>query len=369
MGAKSDTVQGFSTISLTSFGPANSATQSMGPAFLPAVDLRQSLDESQGLTFRQLSYFKFVYADIEPDTVDAALDHLAKTSGQLETSFNATSLSSVDDIVALLEAGAAQVFVTAQQLRSLAPVKNVDQKRTVSTVEAESADVLEKSCETVRGPIYLANVRDVAGIKSCMNRRGHDDGSVFVGLNSSTADSITAIAQMAAVPIVPARLLTSDLTPSSSQVNASQIFMAGAVSDRPDGLFTTLVADERGTALGLVYSSKESVAESLRLGRGVYQSRKRGLWYKGDISGDIQELVNVAFDCDADCLHFTVKQLGRGTSIVSILRFFFLLTQGRLLPSRSSNLLWTLSWIISTFEDFASSKRVSSPRIVYFTAV
>jgi phosphoribosyl-ATP pyrophosphohydrolase/phosphoribosyl-AMP cyclohydrolase/histidinol dehydrogenase len=88
--------------------------------------------------------------------------------------------------------------------------------------------------------------------------------------------------------------------------------MANATSDRPDGLFTTLVTDERGIALGLVYSSEESVAESLKTGRGVYQSRKRGLWYKGESSGDIQELVSVSLDCDSDCLQFVVRQKGRG---------------------------------------------------------
>jgi phosphoribosyl-AMP cyclohydrolase len=45
---------------------------------------------------------------------------------------------------------------------------------------------------------------------------------------------------------------------------------------------------------------------------GVYQSRKRGLWYKGATSGDTQELVKFCFDCDQDCLKFVVKQKGRG---------------------------------------------------------
>jgi phosphoribosyl-ATP pyrophosphohydrolase/phosphoribosyl-AMP cyclohydrolase/histidinol dehydrogenase len=73
-----------------------------------------------------------------------------------------------------------------------------------------------------------------------------------------------------------------------------------------------LVTDERGIALGLVYSSEKSVSESLRTGSGVYQSRKRGLWYKGESSGDVQELVRVGLDCDSDCLQFVVRQKGRG---------------------------------------------------------
>jgi phosphoribosyl-ATP pyrophosphohydrolase/phosphoribosyl-AMP cyclohydrolase/histidinol dehydrogenase len=71
--------------------------------------------------------------------------------------------------------------------------------------------------------------------------------------------------------------------------------------------------------LGLVYSSVESVVESMRTGRGVYMSRKRGLWYKGDSSGDVQELVKISLDCDGDCLQFIVRQKGKGTCFLLML--------------------------------------------------
>ena len=46
-------------------------------------------------------------------------------------------------------------------------------------------------------------------------------------------------------------------------------------SDRTDGLFTTVVADECGKILGLVYSSKESIVLAIREMRGIYFSRSR----------------------------------------------------------------------------------------------
>merc|ERR1712146_80543 len=50
-------------------------------------------------------------------------------------------------------------------------------------------------------------------------------------------------------------------------------------SDRPDGLYTTVVVNRLGVALGLVYSSKESIVEAVKIGQGVYYSRSRkGLW-------------------------------------------------------------------------------------------
>ena len=127
------------------------------------------------------------------------------------------------------------------------------------------------------------------------------------------------ISRLKAIPIIPATALTTDPQREAGLLSVAKIVMANATSDRPDGLFTTLVVDERRTALGLVYSNEESVAESLRTGRGVYHSRKRGLWYKGESSGDVQELVSMSLDCDSDCLQYVVRQKGRGR----LYRLFF----------------------------------------------
>ena len=55
-----------------------------------------------------------------------------------------------------------------------------------------------------------------------------------------------------------------------------------------DGLWATVVVDESGNTLGLVYSSEESINASLTTLTGTYQSRSRGLWVKGLTSGDTQ---------------------------------------------------------------------------------
>ncbi|KAL7533255.1 hypothetical protein ACHAWF_004432 [Thalassiosira exigua] len=82
-------------------------------------------------------------------------------------------------------------------------------------------------------------------------------------------------------------------------------------TDRPDGLFTTVVCTRSNEALGLVYSSKASIVAALQCGRGVYHSRSRGgLWRKGDTSGHYQTLHRIDADCDADALRFTVTQNG-----------------------------------------------------------
>ncbi|KAJ1942295.1 trifunctional histidinol dehydrogenase, partial [Kickxella alabastrina] len=91
-------------------------------------------------------------------------------------------------------------------------------------------------------------------------------------------------------------------------------FMAGSglVSDRTDGLFTTVVVDEQRVCLGVVYSSAESITAALAAGEGVYWSRRRGLWHKGLTSGATQTLLGLAVDCDSDALCFRVRQSGAG---------------------------------------------------------
>lgn len=96
-------------------------------------------------------------------------------------------------------------------------------------------------------------------------------------------------------------------------VDAALAFVQCLRTDRPDGLFTTVVADEAGVALGLVYSSKESILAAVASGRGVYYSRSRGgLWKKGESSGNAQKLLQLDMDCDSDALRFTVTQTGAG---------------------------------------------------------
>ncbi|CAI5740822.1 unnamed protein product [Hyaloperonospora brassicae] len=102
-------------------------------------------------------------------------------------------------------------------------------------------------------------------------------------------------------------------TTGGAVVDAALAFVACLRTDRPDGLFATVVADEAGVALGLVYSSAESIVAAVSSGRGVYYSRSRGgLWKKGESSGHTQQLIRIDVDCDSDALRFTVRQTGAG---------------------------------------------------------
>ena len=80
-------------------------------------------------------------------------------------------------------------------------------------------------------------------------------------------------------------------------------------TDRPDGLWPTVIVDERGVALGLAYSNLDSLKLAVQTRTGAYWSRSRGqLWVKGASSGATQELLAIDLDCDSDALRFTVRQ-------------------------------------------------------------
>ena len=124
-------------------------------------------------------------------------------------------------------------------------------------------------------------------------------GGVTTGEDVAALDRIGADAQVG-MAIYTGRLSLADAV------------AAPLVSDRPDGLWPTVVTDELGVALGLVYSSTDSLRKAIEDRRGVYHSRSRGLWVKGETSGATQELLRVDPDCDRDALRFTVRQRGQG---------------------------------------------------------
>lgn len=81
-----------------------------------------------------------------------------------------------------------------------------------------------------------------------------------------------------------------------------------------DGLVPAIAQeDASGEVLMLAWMNGETLAETLETGRMVYWSRSRQeRWAKGDTSGDVQEVVSAAYDCDADALLFRVVQRGGG---------------------------------------------------------
>jgi phosphoribosyl-AMP cyclohydrolase len=78
------------------------------------------------------------------------------------------------------------------------------------------------------------------------------------------------------------------------------------------GLVPAIAQDAAtGQVLMLAWMNQEAFEETLRTGRAVYFSRSRQrLWRKGEESGNVQEVKEIFFDCDADTLLLKVHQIG-----------------------------------------------------------
>ena len=61
----------------------------------------------------------------------------------------------------------------------------------------------------------------------------------------------------------------------------------------------------------LAWMNRDAIAETLSTGRVCYFSRSRqALWRKGETSAQVQHLVELRVDCDADALLLLVDQTG-----------------------------------------------------------
>jgi phosphoribosyl-ATP pyrophosphohydrolase/phosphoribosyl-AMP cyclohydrolase/histidinol dehydrogenase len=289
----------------------------MGLPLLPSINITGS--DAQWRE-KWLSHLGSIYTTVTGQNLDHAIELLQQHVSDFAVYVNVSTLTSLDDVVSLLDAGAAKVFVSYTQLRQLERVENVDLDRIVLTISGDQNETKDRIIDAIGDTpvgIYCHGDEDVDLVVGFLKEYGSDRPAVYCSLEQPTLSRLVALIAVQVIPIVPTGQLTTDIKSTPPLLPISTILLAAAKSDRPDGLLTTLVTDERGVALGLVYSSAESVAESLRTGRGVYQSRKRGLWYKGESSGDVQELIRIGLDCDQDCLRFEVRQKGRGMLLVA----------------------------------------------------
>lgn len=78
------------------------------------------------------------------------------------------------------------------------------------------------------------------------------------------------------------------------------------------GLVTAVTVDaEDGQVLMVAFMNEEAYRLTLATGKVHYWSRSRGkLWKKGESSGNMQELVELRVDCDADALVVVARQSG-----------------------------------------------------------
>lgn len=230
----------------------------------------------------------------------------------------------VDAALGWLDAGAAKVVLGTAAVPDV--LAKLPRERVVAALDAECGEVVVDGWRRRTGRGIADRMRELRGLVggflvTFVEREGRmqgtdldavgalreaaGDATLTIAGGITTAEEIAALDRLGAEAQIGMALYTG-------RIDLAAAFCAPLVSDRHDGLWPTLVVDELGTALGLTWSSCDSVRAALAERRGVYHSRKRGLWRKGETSGAKQELIDIAVDCDRDALRFTVRQHGAG---------------------------------------------------------
>ncbi|MCC7281331.1 MAG: phosphoribosyl-AMP cyclohydrolase, partial [Acetobacteraceae bacterium] len=88
--------------------------------------------------------------------------------------------------------------------------------------------------------------------------------------------------------------------------------LLAAVRFGPDGLVPAIAqAHGSGEVLMLAWMNAEALEATIRTGRATYFSRSRkGLWRKGETSGQVQHVRDIRLDCDGDAVLLLVDQVG-----------------------------------------------------------
>lgn len=90
---------------------------------------------------------------------------------------------------------------------------------------------------------------------------------------------------------------------------SSEIF---ARLSSPEALLPAIVQDaQTKEVLMLAWVNAEALKKTMETRNATFWSRSRNqLWTKGETSGNLQEIVSIHFDCDADSLLFLVQSHG-----------------------------------------------------------
>ena len=305
----------------------------MAESYLVSVDIRNLPSADNGLAMKTISYLRRVHITVTPETQQDAIAFLRKNFNHYVIYCDCTALESLEDILSLLNNGAVKVFVAFWQLKAISRdrllvgrdlsrlIVSFDRSLCDGEPEEGAKSILSKIKAFVPDTLIDIQIQgfpdwELLDTMNQLSKDGHYPSRYVALANNFRSDYIRAV-KNGYVAIIAANDLTTDPKKYPDLVPAHVLITSAIHSDRPDGLFPTIVTNQNGITLGLVYSNEKSIEVALHSGRGVYHSRRRGLWIKGEESGDTQELISIILDCDADALQFNVKQSGEGIAIDS----------------------------------------------------
>ncbi|MEO1128761.1 MAG: phosphoribosyl-ATP diphosphatase [Planctomycetota bacterium] len=234
-------------------------------------------------------------------------------------------IRSVERAVAWLDAGASKIIIGTAATPEL--LRELPAERVIVALDERDGAVVDQGWRNSTGRNVLDRMRELQGLAGGFLVTFVEVEGSMQGLPVERIAELVAAAGDARVTVAGGVSSVEDIAEAdrlgadvqvgmalySGRVDLADALTAPLRTDRDDGLWPTVVCDEAGVALGLVYSSAESVREAVKLQRGVYYSRSRQeIWRKGESSGATQQLLRITPDCDRDALRFTVRQEGTG---------------------------------------------------------
>ena len=224
-----------------------------------------------------------------------------------------------------LDAGAAKIVIGTAASPDFCGA--LPRERVIAAVDAERGQVVVEGWRTATGASVLERIRELAPLVGGFLFTQVDKEGAMGGFDfPAVADAVRAAgeARLTAAGGITTATEIAELDRIGADAQVGMALYTGRLplgeavtaplSKALDGdVWPTVVCDEWGHALGLVWSTRESLARAITQRKGIYWSRSRqALWAKGATSGNTQELVRVDLDCDRDALRFTVRQRGAG---------------------------------------------------------
>ncbi|HEY6158102.1 MAG TPA: phosphoribosyl-ATP diphosphatase [Gemmatimonadales bacterium] len=229
---------------------------------------------------------------------------------------------------AWLDAGAAKIVIGTAASPELCGT--LPRERVIAAVDADRGQVVVDGWRRETGVPVLERIRALAPcvggfLFTQVEREGAMDGFDFQAVVAAVQAAGDARVTAAGGITTTIEIAELDRIGADAQVGmalytgrlrlgaAVAAPLAKPVENAGRGVWPTVVCDEWGRSLGLVWSTPESLARAVEERRGVYWSRSRqALWVKGETSGNTQQLLRVDLDCDRDALRLSVRQHGTG---------------------------------------------------------
>ncbi len=224
-----------------------------------------------------------------------------------------------------LDAGATQVVIGTAATPDFCSA--LPRERVIAAVDARGGEVVVDGWRANTGDTVLERVRALAPLVGGFLFTQVEKEGEMGGFDGAAVEAVVRAAAGARVTAAGGISSATEIAELDRMGADAQVGMAlytgrlsigdavAAPLTKPvaGDVWPTVVCDESGRTLGLVWSTRESLARAVAERRGLYWSRSRqSIWEKGTTSGNVQQLLRVDLDCDRDALRFTVRQSGAG---------------------------------------------------------